>query len=137
MVTQKGNETREQLMHVDLTAPITEIDKKLRPLTQRREELAAKMRRMRGILDPYVDVNGDEDECLQARIDLPEVEINLSKLAPKIRELERKRIPVRKVEMERIELALDREEDEILRDLDAIFENILLGTLHTIDILVA
>jgi len=122
-MVKKGMESME-LTHVDKTPAIKAVDVKLNPLCRRHDELFAKAHRWRGLLNPHVDLAGEESEYLQAKIELPGAEIELSKLKMEIGKLERERVRIRQTEVERTELALDREEDEILQDLDAIFEKV-------------
>lgn len=122
-MTQKGKQTME-LLHVDQTAPIKAVDVKLNPLRRRHDELFAKAHRWRGLLNPHVDLDGEESEYLQAKIELPGAEIELSKLKMEIGKLERERVRVRQIEVEKTERALDSQEEEILKDLDAAFEKV-------------
>ena len=122
MVKQKENVA--ELIHVDQSDAVKRVDSRLVPLHQRYNTLFAKAHRWRGLLNPHVDLAGEESEYLEARIELPGAEIELSKLKMEIGKLERERVRIRQTEVERTELALDREEDEILQDLDAIFEKV-------------
>ncbi len=123
MVTQKEKGSME-ILHVDQTVPIKAVDVKLNPLRRRHDELFAKAHRWRGLLNPHVDLAGEESEYLEARIELPGAEIELSKLKMEIGKLERERVRVRQVEVEKTERALDSQEEEILKDLDAAFEKV-------------
>ena len=123
MVTQKEKGSME-ILHVDQTVPIKAVDVKLNPLRRRHDELFAKAHRWRGLLNPHVDLDGEESEYLQAKIELPGAEIELSKLKMEIGKLERERGRIRQTEMERTERALDSQEEEILLDLDTAFEKV-------------
>ncbi len=123
MVTQKEKGSME-ILHVDQTVPIKAVDAKLIPLRRRCDALSAKVRHWKGLLNPHVDLDGEESEYLQAKIELPGAEIELSKLKMEIGKLERERVRVRQAEVEKTEHALDSQEEEILKDLDAIFEKV-------------
>ncbi len=123
MVTQKEKGSTE-ILHVDQTVPIKAVDVKLNPLRRRHDELFAKAHRWRGLLNPHVDLAGEESEYLLAKIELPGAEIELSKLKMEIGKLERERVRVRQVEVEKTERDLDAQEEEILKDLDAAFEKV-------------
>ena len=120
MMKLKGKENMERI-HVNQTTPVKAVDAKLGPLEQRYEELRARVTRFRGILTPNLEVHGTEREMLQAKIELAQAMIDLTKFELEIGELQTERARVVKIEVERTERALDREEEEILQVLDAVY----------------
>ena len=113
-----------ELVHVDQSDAVKRVDSTLIPLRKRRDALSAKVRRWRGLLNPHVDLDGEESDYLEAKIHLPQADVDLSKFKIEIGKLERERIHVRQTEVEKTERDLDAQEEEILKDLDAAFEKV-------------
>lgn len=122
MVKVKEKENTEQLVPLDQTDAVKAVDAKLVPLQQQLAALEAKVWRWRGLLNPGVDVNRTERSILEAQISLPQGEIERSRLALEIGDLEKEKARVRAVEKERITNGLRRQLLEAAEDFLAAME---------------
>ena len=114
--------TQIEITHPAESAAVKALDAKLLPLRERYNELFVKVHHWKGLLSPYVNLDGSEREYLEAKFEMAPTERELAKLQLEIGEVDTERACVYRAEKERTTVALDHQRREIIARLAPVLE---------------